>query len=274
MHSTRGTPERPAPTGATQRTEADVDLGIAGRRAVVAASSAGLGFEAARALAAEGAHVVISGRDPDRLAEAASRLTAVGARVDTVAADMATTAGAEAFIADASEVLGGIDILVANAGGPPRGTFATTSLDDYRAALELNLLSTVAMCTAAVPGMQHAGWGRVVAITSIGARQPIGTLMASSTARAGVTSFLKVLATEVAGDGVTVNSLQPGAHSTDRLAALTPEMRGSLQADIPTGTLGDPTDFGAIVAFLCSDQARFITGTGIPVDGGASRSLL
>ncbi len=251
-----------------------MELGITGRRAVVAASSAGLGFEAARALAAEGARVVISGRDPDRLAGASAKLAALGAHVDAVPADMATTSGAEAFMVEASEVLGGIDILVANAGGPPQGTFASTSLDHYRAALELNLLSTVAMCAAAVPGMQRAGWGRVVAITSIGARQPIGTLIASSTARAGVTSFLKVLATEVAGDGVTVNSLQPGAHSTDRLAALTPEMRESMQADIPTGTLGDPTDFGAIVAFLCSDQARFITGTGIPVDGGASRSLL
>ncbi|MCB1262698.1 MAG: SDR family oxidoreductase, partial [Acidimicrobiales bacterium] len=146
--------------------------------------------------------------------------------------------------------------------------------DGYREALDLNLLGTVAMCQRAVPAMQAAGWGRVVAITSIGARQPIGRLMASSTARAGVTGFLKVLATEVAADGVTVNSVQPGVHVTDRLGHLAPGDLDDLRADIPAGELGDPADFGAVVAFLCSTHARFVTGVGLAVDGGASRSLL
>jgi 3-oxoacyl-[acyl-carrier protein] reductase len=122
--------------------------------------------------------------------------------------------------------------------------------------------------------MQAAGWGRVVAITSIGARQPIGHLMASSTARAGVTGFLKVLATEVAPDGVTVSSVQPGVHETDRLRNLGAGDLADLRADVPSGTLGDPADFGAVVAFLCSRHARFITGVGLPVDGGASRALI
>jgi 3-oxoacyl-[acyl-carrier protein] reductase len=130
------------------------------------------------------------------------------------------------------------------------------------------------MCRAAVPGMQAAGWGRVVAITSIGVRQPIGRLMASTTARAGVTGFLKVLATEVAPDGVTVNSAQPGVHTTGRLASLAVEDLDGLRADIPSGRLGDPADFGDVVAFLCSEQAGFITGTGLLVDGGAARGLL
>jgi 3-oxoacyl-[acyl-carrier protein] reductase len=171
-----------------------------------------------------------------------------------IRADLADPARAAAFVEEAGERLGGpVDILVANAGGPPPGTFATTELDAYRAALELNCLSTIAMCRAAVPGMRERGWGRVVAITSLGARQPFGGLIASSTARAAVTAFLKVLALEVAGDGVTVNSVQPGTHLTARL--------------------GDPGDFGEVVAFLCSQGAGFVTGVGLPVDGGANRGL-
>jgi 3-oxoacyl-[acyl-carrier protein] reductase len=129
------------------------------------------------------------------------------------------------------------------------------------------------MCRQAVPPMQQAGWGRVVAITSIGARQPIGSLMASTAARAGVTGFLKVLATEVAPDGVTVNSVQPGVHATDRLLSLPADALAALQADVPSGRLGDPDDFGRVVAFLCSASADFITGAAVPVDGGAARAL-
>ena len=245
-----------------------------GRRAAVAGSSAGLGFEAARALGREGVRVAISGRDPARLATAADKLRAEGVDVVAVTADVSTPEGAETFVDSSAAELGGIDILVANAGGPPPGTFATTTLDAYRVALDLNLLSTVAMCQRAVPGMREAGWGRVIAITSIGARQPIGSLMASTTARAGVTGFLKVLATEVAADGVTVNSVQPGVHATDRLLSVPPSALEALVADLPIGMLGDPADFGAVVAFLCSVHARFITGASIPVDGGASRSLM
>jgi 3-oxoacyl-[acyl-carrier protein] reductase len=251
-----------------------MDLGIEGRRAVVAASSAGLGLAAARALAAEGVRLAISGRDPDRLLAAEQALRSGGADVVAVRADLSTPEGAAAMVDEAVDRLGGIDILVPNAGGPPAGTFATTTMDAYRAALDLNLLSTVAMCQQAVPAMQAAGWGRVVAITSIGARQPIGRLAASSTARAGVTSFLKVLATEVAADGVTVNSVQPGVHETDRLTHLAPGDLAGLLAEVPCGHLGHPADFGAVVAFLCSEHARFVTGVGLPVDGGASRSLL
>lgn len=251
-----------------------MDLGIEGRRAVVAGSSAGLGLAAARALAREGVRVAISGRDPERLADAERVLRDEGADVVAVRADVSSPEGAAALVDEAARRLGGVDILVANAGGPPPGTFATTALDAYQAALDLNLLSTVAMCQQAVPAMQTAGWGRVVAITSIGARQPIGRLMASSTARAGVTGFLKVLATEVAPDGVTVSSVQPGVHETDRLRSLSASDLADMRADIPCGDLGDPADFGAVVAFLCSEHARFITGVGLPVDGGASRSLL
>ena len=250
-----------------------MDLGISGRRAAVAAASAGLGLAAARALAAEGVRLAICGRNPVRLDAAARLLRAGGAEVVALEADVSDPVGAASFVDRAAAALGGVDILVANAGGPPPGTFATTTVEDYEAALRLNLLSTVAMCRRAVPAMQAAGWGRVVAITSVGARQPIGTLVASVTARAGVTGFLKVLATEVAANGVTVNSVQPGLHRTDRLSELHGGDLDELASGVPAGRLGDPDDFGAVVAFLCSEQAGYVTGTALPVDGGVSRSL-
>lgn len=251
-----------------------MDLGIEGRRAAVAGASAGLGLAAAGALAREGVRVAICGRSPARLEAAVARLRADGGQAEPVAADVGTPEGAAAFVDAAASALGGpVDILVANAGGPPPGTFASTSIDAYRDALEANLLSTVGMCRRAVPPMQAAGWGRVVAITSIGARQPIGSLIASTAARTGVTGFLKVLATEVAPDGVTVNSVQPGVHATDRLLGLRPDALAALRDEVPMGRMGDPDDFGALVAFLCSERAGFITGTAVAVDGGASRGL-
>jgi 3-oxoacyl-[acyl-carrier protein] reductase len=248
-----------------------MDLGISGRRAAVAGASAGLGFATAAALAAEGVAVAICGRDAARVEHAAEELgpQAVGLTMDVGSQD-----GGRRFVERAAEALGGVDILVANAGGPPPGTFASTPDDAYGPALELNLLSTVGMCRAAVPAMQEAGWGRVVAITSIAVRQPIGELILSNTARAGVTGFLKTLAIEVAGDGVTVNSVQPGLHATDRLKRLHGGDVSGAAASVPAGVVGRPEDFGAVVAFLCSDHARFLTGAAIPVDGGAYRALL
>ena len=249
-----------------------MDLGLRGKRAAVAAGSAGLGLACAKALAAEGVQVSLCGRDPTKAEAAAADIGAVALMADLSDVDQAT-----GFIEQASEQLGGtIDIVVANAGGPPAGTFASTDLDGYRQAVELNLLSSIALCRAAVPAMQAQRWGRVVAITSIGVRQPPPYLMASATARAGLTAFLKVLATEVAPDGVTVNSAQPGMHDTDRVRQLhgggTPPAEAA--AGIPVGHLGDAEDFGAVVAFLCSQQARFVTGTSVLIDGGAFPGLV
>jgi 3-oxoacyl-[acyl-carrier protein] reductase len=246
-----------------------MDLGIAGRTAAVAAGSAGLGLAAAASLAAEGVRVAICGRRPDRLDEALGSLPPVGGGPHAaLVADVGTPDGATEFVAAAGDALGGPpDILVTNAGGPPPGTFASTPLDAYEPALALNLLSVVAMCTAAVPAMQARGWGRVVAITSVAVKQPIATLILSNTARAGATGFLKTLATEVRGDGVTVNSVLPGLHATERLL----QLHGGSTGD---QAIGDPADFGQVVAFLCSEQARFVTGTAIQVDGGAYSGLL
>jgi 3-oxoacyl-[acyl-carrier protein] reductase len=235
-----------------------MDLGINGRRAAVAAASAGLGFASARALADEGATVAICGRDRARIDAAAER---IGPNAVPLVADVSTPEGAAGFVAAAREVLGGVDILVTNAGGPPGGNFAQTPVDAYPAALNLNLMSVVAMCKAAVPAMQQQGWGRIVAITSLSVRQPMAQLILSNTARAGATAFLKTLAREVAGDGITVNSAQPGLHLTDRL-------REIYRDGLPDRPMGDPADFGQVVAFLCSEQARFTTGVQLHVDGG------
>lgn len=245
-----------------------MDLGLSDKRAAVAAGSAGLGLGCARALVAEGAAVTICGRDEGRLAAARADL---GDQVHTVVTDLSDTDQATAFVVEARERMGGLDIVVTNAGGPAPGGWGAIGLDDYRAALELNLLSGIALCEEAVPPMREQGWGRVVAITSISVRQPIPTLIASNTVRAGLTGYLKTMALEVAADGVTVNSLQPGTHDTDRMR----QLGGLHQAALanPTGIVGDPDDFGAIAAFLCSDQARFITGESILVDGGAYRGL-
>jgi len=250
-----------------------MDLGISGRRAAVAAASAGLGLASARALAEAGVDVAICGRHEDRLRAAEAALDGLPGRVTGLVADVSDPEGAAGFVAAAAEALGGVDILVPNAGGPPPGGFDDMDLDAYRAALELNLLSTIAMCRAAVPAMCEAGWGRVVAITSVSVRQPIEGLILSNTARAGVTGFLKTLALDVAPHGVTVNSVQPGLHATDRLLALHGGDDAVAARGIPVGRVGRPEDFGAVVAFLCSEHARFITGAAVPVDGGAYRGL-
>jgi 3-oxoacyl-[acyl-carrier protein] reductase len=247
-----------------------VNLGIAGRRAAVAAASRGLGFGVADALAREGVRVAMCGRDRVTIEDAAAR---IGNDAVPLVADVSTPASAAAFVRAVNEALGGVDILVTNAGGPPAGTFATTELDQYQTAFELNCLSVIAMCDAAVPPMQAQGWGRVVAITSIAVRQPMPELILSNTARAGATGFLKTLAREVVADGVTVNSLQPGLHDTERLRELHGGDRHAAAAGIPGGTLGRADDFGAVAAFLCSEQARFLTGAAIPVDGGTHAGL-
>ena len=246
-----------------------MDLALTGRRALVTGASSGLGLGCAQALAEEGALVTLVARRADRLAAAAAT---IHAPVHTLVGDLADLDGIAGLVAAASDLMGGIDIVIVNAGGPPAGTFDSITFEQYEAALRLNLLSGVALCQAALPAMRERGWGRIVAITSTSVREPIGNLILSNTARAGFTSFLKTVATEVAGDGVTVNSLQPGLHATDRIANLYGDT-SNLAAGVPTHTIGDPADFGRIAAFLCSDAAKYVTGVAIPVDGGAVRGL-
>jgi len=247
-----------------------MELGISQRTAAVAAASAGLGFATAKALANEGVRVVICSRDADRVASAARE---IGHGCVGVVADVSTVEGALAFVREAQTTLGRIDILVANGGGPPAGNFTSTDLSVYPAAIERSMLATVAMCKEVIPAMQQHRWGRVVAITSTAVRQPFANLILSSTARAGLTAFLKTVSTEVAGDGVTVNTVQPGTHATDRIKQLYGSMEGAAEG-IPAGVVGDPQDFGSVVAFLCSEHAKFVTGTHLHVDGGSYPGLM
>jgi len=254
-----------------------MELGLTGRTALVTGASSGLGLGCARALAAEGARVVISARSADKLVEAAAQISdglpdGTGEIVGYVVADVSIADDVLRLCDEAEAMVGSIDIVVPNAGGPPPGTFASTAVDAYPDALALNLLSTIGLCKRLIPGMQERGWGRVVAITSISVREPIDMLILSNTARAGLTGFLKTTAREVAADGVTVNSLQPGLHLTARLGAMADD-HAALAAGVPANILGDPDDFGRIAAFLCSDSAKFITGAAIPVDGGSAHGL-
>jgi 3-oxoacyl-[acyl-carrier protein] reductase len=248
-----------------------MDLGIAGRRAAVAASTSGLGFATAQALAAEGVQVAVCGRQRERVAQAADR---IGGGAVPIVADVSTQEGGTRFVEDAQRLLGGIDILVVNVPGTPAGTFGSTALEAYCPALQNHVLSAVGMCTVAVPGMQARGWGRVVAITSVGVRQPFPDLILSNTGRSALTAFLKTLALEVASDGITVNSVQPGYHRTERLESWAGDRLAGMAADVPAKAVGEPADLGAVVAFLCSEQAGYLTGTAVPVDGGLYRGLL
>jgi len=181
--------------------------------------------------------------------------------------------------------LGDPDILVTNAGGPAPGTFATTPLEEYEKGINLNLMSAVRLIHGLVPAMQTKKWGRIIAITSISVKQPIGTLLLSNTARAGLTGFLKTVSTELAPDGITVNAILPVIHKTDRIEQLAKyrseqesrpaqDIIQEMMNDNPSKTLGDPSDFGAMAAFLASDQAKYITGQNILIDGGNYPGLM
>ena len=247
-----------------------MDLGLSGRRAAVAASTAGLGLAVAEALAGEGCSVVVSGRDPERLGRAAERLPGA----IPVVSDVSDAAGATAFVDDARAALGGgIDILVVNSGGPPDGGYESFEPADYLAALHLSLMSVVAMCYAVTPEMRRRRWGRILAITSVTVRQPVPSLILSNTARAGATGFLKTLAGEVAADGVTVNSIQPGLHDTVRLRSVWGDQLPAVTQKVPARRLGDPADFGRVAALLCSEWAGYLTGAAVPVDGGLAQGL-
>ena len=248
-----------------------MDLGLKGRTAAVAAGTAGLGLCTAQALAAEGVQVVVCGRDRRRLDDA---LGLIGNGADGFVCDVSTDAGGREFVERAAQILGRVDILVANGGGPPPGGFSDVPESAYADALQKNLLSVVAMCHAAVPAMRAQKWGRVLAITSVAVRQPIPNLILSNTARAGVTGFLKTLAREVAADGVTVNTIQPGIHATDRITQLYGGNIAGAATGIPAGVIGDAADFGRIAAFMCSESARFMTGVQLHVDGGQYGALL
>lgn len=255
-----------------------MDLGLQGRVAAVAGASSGLGLAIATALAAEGADVAIAARDARRLDAATALLDAAGSgRVIARPVDVRDADAVAAWIDDVVDRLGALHIVVANAGGPPGGTATSFDLNAYRDALELSLLSQIGITQAALPHLRAAGWGRIIYVGSISVRQPIPTLALSNTARPGVAGYATSLVAELGAASITVNMLAPGYHATDRLDEIIGDdqsARDAIVADIPLGRMGHPADLGAVAAFLASEHANYITGAVIPVDGGASRSLL
>jgi 3-oxoacyl-[acyl-carrier protein] reductase len=263
-----------------------MDLGLNEKVALVTAASRGLGRGCAEQLAAEGCRVAICSRNKDEAKAAANEIAEkTGSKVVGFSADMLNPEDISQLIEEVKKSLGDPDILVTNAGGPPPGNFATTPLEEYQKGIDLNLMSAVRLIHGLVPAMQAKGWGRIIAITSISVKQPIGTLLLSNMARAGLTGFLKTISTELAPEGITVNALLPGIHKTSRIEQLAAyraeqeskspeEILQGMMADNPTNTIGDPHDFGAAAAFLASDQAKFITGQNLLLDGGNYKGLI
>ena len=258
-----------------------MDLGIAGKRALVAAASKGLGRGCAEALAEAGVHLTINARGREALEKAAESLRTRGVEVTAVAADITTEEGRAQVLAAAGDV----DILVTNAGGPPPGLWSDWDRADFIAALDANMLTPIALMQACLPGMMARGWGRVVNITSQSVKAPIPSLGLSNAARTGLTGFVAGTARQVAPHGVVINNLLPGIHDTDRGSALDhgvaeaegiplAEARARREATIPARRYGDPADFGAACAFLCSQQSKFIVGQNLLIDGGAINATI
>jgi 3-oxoacyl-[acyl-carrier protein] reductase len=263
-----------------------MDLGLNGKIALVAAASRGLGRAIAFALAREGARIVLCARGCDDLEATADRIAAdTGAEVHTVVADLAAADGPARFVGAALDGPGGVDILVTNTGGPPLGTFEELDEEAWRGAFESVLMSVVRLTRAAVPAMAQRGGGRIIHIASISVKEPIAGLMLSNSLRAAVVGLSKTLASELAPRGILVNTVCPGRIATDRLQELDraraersgvplEQVRSEAQRRIPLGRYGQPEELAALVAFLASGCASYVTGTTILCDGGLFSGLM
>jgi len=259
-----------------------MDMGISGKKALVCASSKGLGRGCAEALAGEGVHLVVNGRNVDVLAATAAAIRSTyGVSVTEVACDVTTPEGQEMLLSAAGDV----DILVTNAGGPPPGLWSDWDRADFIAALDANMLTPIALMKACLPAMMARGWGRVVNITSQSVKAPIAVLGLSNAARTGLTGYVAGTARQVAEHGVTINNLLPGIHATDRAVSLDSaimkaqgitmaQAQSQRQATIPARRYGTSEEFGAACAFLCSQHAGFMVGQNILLDGGATNATI
>jgi 3-oxoacyl-[acyl-carrier protein] reductase len=259
---------------------------LTGRVALVNAASRGLGRGIADALAADGAGLVIASRDETAIGQAAREIaSAHQATVVPVVADVTSAGAAGHAVAEAVQHFGKLDILVNNSGGPPGGTFGDFDDAAWQQAFELLLLSVVRMVRAAVPYLRASGHGRIINVTSSSVKEPIGGLILSNSLRAGVTGLARTLADELAADQITVNNVLPGRILTDRLRGpfIEPARQAGIDVDdlaraevakeVPLGRVGEPSDMGGLVAFLCSDAASYLTGLSVAVDGGRMRGI-
>lgn len=247
-----------------------MDLGLRGRTAIVCGGSAGMGLASAEALAAEGANVVLFARRREPLEREAERLGALAVR-----GDVSNLADLQRLVERTIEAFDGVDILVNNSGGPPRGKSLELTDDSVEEAVELLLLSVVRLTGLCLPYLGKSRHGRVINIASSTVREPVDNLALSNIVRPGVIGWAKSLARDVGPQGITVNSIAPGRIDTDRLKEVYPD--GPSESDlagIPLRRLGNPREVGDVICFLASDRASYVTGTVIPVDGGLTRSLL
>jgi 3-oxoacyl-[acyl-carrier protein] reductase len=250
-----------------------VDLGIEGRTALVVAASKGIGRGIAEALAREGARVAISSRSEDSLRDAAGQ---IDGEVEIFAADTGDLDRVRGLPREVAEALGPIEILVLNTGGPPPGGALDNSLEEWEAAFRSLVLAPRVLAEAVVPGMRERGWGRIVNVSSTSIRQPIPGLALSNANRMAALGLLETLADEVAGDGITVNTVATGMFATERLADAQGSLEGAEEGArqrVPAKRLGRPDEYGDLVAFLCSERAAYLTGAVIPLDGGLLRSV-
>ncbi len=262
-----------------------MNLNLTGKRALVLAASRGLGFATAMGLAREGAALVICSRDEGRIRAAADHIrTATGATVEAITADVSSADEASRLVAHTVATLGGLDIVVHNAGGPPSGPFVSITDAQWHQAFEQNLMSYIRLVQAAVPELKKAGGGRILTIASSSIKQPVPGLVTSNTLRTGIWGLAKTLAKELGPDNILVNVVAPGRIQTERIDELdqATATRRSLDVDqvrresvaaIPLGRIGTPEEFANLLVFLASDAARYISGQAITVDGGAMSAL-
>lgn len=259
-----------------------MDLGLKGKVALVTAASKGMGKACARGLAAEGARVAMCARTAADLKAAADEVrTQTGAEVLAVEADVTRAEQVTALVGRVTETFGGVDILVANAGGPPRGYFEDMSDDHWQGAFDTSLLSVVRLVRAVLPSMRSRRWGRILTIQSVSVKQPIPELVLSNAVRPGVAGLMKTLASQLAKDNILVNTVCPGKIMTDRfLSGMKASGLGREEylarqsGDVPVGRIGTPEEFASVVVFLASERASYVTGVALQVDGGLVRGLL
>jgi 3-oxoacyl-[acyl-carrier protein] reductase len=261
-----------------------MDLGLKDRVAIVAASSQGIGKATAIALASEGVKLAICARTPGPLEQAAAAIRSTGAEVFAKPVDVTDEAQVRAFVSEVLARFGRIDICVANAGGPPSKSFAETTVADWRGAVDLNLMSTLFFAREVIPHMRASKWGRFLTITSISVKQPIEGLVLSNSVRSAVLGLVKTLANECSRDNVLVNNVCPGYTATARLKSVAARLAQAESISVeevekrwaaltPIGRIGQPEELASLIVFLASEQASYITGTSIAVDGGLVRGV-